>query len=66
MRFIDEFKRMRTRAFWERVSYWCAIKWSGKKREPIPSDDWLPILTSFAIGVILLLILLTIRRFISG
>ena len=38
--------RMEIKAFWKEVSYWSAIKWSGKKTQPIAKEDWLPILTS--------------------
>jgi len=62
MRFKDELKRMRTVAFWKEVRYWSAIKWSGKLNQPISSEDWLPILTSIAVGIILLLAIVIILR----
>ena len=57
MKLIAELKRMKTITFWKQVGYWCALKSSGKKRQPISDEDWLPILTSFVIGVIILILI---------
>ncbi len=61
MSLSNEIKRIPTKEFWKRVGYWSALKWSGKKRDPISSDDWLPIMTSVLIGALLLFIFLWIR-----
>ena len=62
MSFVDEIKRMKTAVFWKRVGYWCSIKWSGRKTSPIQKEDWLPILTSIGIGIILIIIFLIISN----
>lgn len=64
MRFMDEFKRMLTVAFWKEVRYWSSIKWSGKLSQPISSVDWLPIMTSIVVGIILLLVIVIVLRLI--
>jgi hypothetical protein len=67
MRIIEEFKRMKSIEFWRQVIYWTIPKWPGLPRrrkltESVQKEDWLPILTSVAIGIIFLIILL----FIAG
>ena len=62
MNIVHELKRMKTRDFWKQVGYWSAVKWSGKKNQPISNEDWLPILMSICIGVIILTIFLLISN----
>jgi hypothetical protein len=62
MKIFDEFKRVRTKEFWKEVLYWSSIKWSGKKTQPIAEKDWLPILTSALLGVLLILLITLIYK----
>jgi len=64
MSIIEEFKRMKTIEFWRQVWYWSVPKfpWQKKRKltDSVQKEDWLPILTSVFIGVVLLIIILII------
>ena len=64
MQIMDELKRMLTKEFWKQVGYWSAIKWTGKKTETVEKEDWLPILTSAAIGILIIIGLILISKYI--
>jgi sensor c-di-GMP phosphodiesterase-like protein len=68
MSIIEEFKRMKTSEFWKQVKYWSVIKWPPPKKfsEPIARDEWLPIIVSALIGVILVIVSIFILRLITG
>jgi hypothetical protein len=65
MKLKEELKRMRTAAFWNDVRYWSAIKWTGKLRQPIACEDWLPMLTSLVVGIILFVVIVFILAYIK-
>jgi uncharacterized membrane protein len=68
MRIIEEFKRMKTIEFWQQVKYWSVPKWSTRKKfsDPVRKENWLPIITSTIMGVMLVIIINLFWGLIKG
>ena len=65
MQIKRELKRLGTVEFWKNVRYWSAIKWTGKLTQPIPEEEWLPIIVSVLSGLVLLSAIVCLIRLLG-